>query len=62
MTESKKEWVEPELIILVRNQSEESVLAACKGRALPESRYSRDNGCMEGTPTCTWTCDGISAS
>ena len=26
----KKKWVRPELIILVRNQTEESVLQACK--------------------------------
>ena len=30
MTESKKTWVEPELIVLVRNRSEEAVLTVCK--------------------------------
>ena len=30
MTESKKVWVEPELIVLVRHQPEEAVLTACK--------------------------------
>jgi hypothetical protein len=30
MTESKKAWVEPELIVLVRNKSEEAVLGVCK--------------------------------
>jgi hypothetical protein len=30
MVESKKEWSEPELIVLVRNKPEESVLATCK--------------------------------
>jgi len=31
MTESKKAWVTPELIVLVRSKPEEAVLAACKG-------------------------------
>jgi hypothetical protein len=30
MTESKKAWVTPELIVLVRNNPEEAVLVACK--------------------------------
>ena len=30
MMESKKVWVEPELIALVRNNSEEAVLVTCK--------------------------------
>ena len=30
MTESKKVWVEPELIVLVRHNPEEAVLANCK--------------------------------
>ncbi len=30
MTESKKAWVTPELIVLVRSKPEESVLANCK--------------------------------
>jgi hypothetical protein len=30
MTESKKAWVEPELIVLVRSKPEEAVLVFCK--------------------------------
>ena len=30
MTENKKEWVTPELIVLVRSQPEETVLILCK--------------------------------
>lgn len=30
MTKSKKEWVTPELIVLVRSKPEEAVLAGCK--------------------------------
>jgi hypothetical protein len=31
MTESKKAWVTPELIVLVRSKPEEAVLVVCKG-------------------------------
>ena len=30
MTESKKVWVKPELIVLVRSKPEEAVLVGCK--------------------------------
>lgn len=30
MTENRKEWVKPELIILVRSKPEEAVLNVCK--------------------------------
>jgi hypothetical protein len=30
MTESKKEWKKPELIVMVRSKPEEAVLGACK--------------------------------
>ena len=30
MTESKKEWVKPELIVLVRSNPAEAVLGVCK--------------------------------
>jgi hypothetical protein len=30
MKDTKKEWVKPELVILVRNKPEETVLAPCK--------------------------------
>ena len=31
MTESKKKWRKPELVVLMRSRSEEAVLVACKG-------------------------------
>lgn len=30
MEQAKKEWVKPELLVLVRNNPEEAVLTACK--------------------------------
>jgi hypothetical protein len=31
MTDGRRPWLKPELIVLVRNRPEEAVLAACKG-------------------------------
>ncbi len=30
MTDKKKTWIEPELIVIVRNRPEEAVLSGCK--------------------------------
>jgi len=42
MIKNKKEWVTPELIILVRNKPEEAVLTTCKsaGTNGPDSAFS----------------------
>ncbi len=48
MTESKKAWVTPELIVLVRSKPEEAVLAVCKGtwgNSLA-GYQGGNNGCM----------------
>jgi hypothetical protein len=45
LTESKKEWVTPELIVLVRSNPEEAVLVACKTNMLPGDPDSFRNGC-----------------
>ena len=45
MTESKKAWVEPELIALVRNKSEEAVLAGCKESYKGSSNNTLYEGC-----------------
>ena len=49
MMESKKVWVEPELIALVRNNSEEAVLVTCKA-GLVTGSYDNDVG------QCSITC------
>lgn len=46
MTERKKAWSEPELIVLVRSKPEEAVLDACKGM-----RFSNITGGPEGRAT-----------
>ena len=46
MAESKKVWVEPELIVLVRNKPEEAVLGACKTIGVNGDIANTDNACM----------------
>ena len=40
----KKEWIEPELVVIIRCKPEESVLAVCKA-------FLRACGTEEGNPT-----------
>jgi len=42
---AKKEWTEPELIVLVRNKPEEAVLGACKTVQQTEGPSSRNEDC-----------------
>ena len=51
MTESKKVWVEPELIVLVRNKAEETVLIICKG--IGTGPVSSNLNCIGMTPSCS---------
>ena len=55
MTECKKAWVEPELIVLVRNQPEESVMTAYKTASeTPIGSGSNVVACM--VPGCGVDC------
>jgi len=61
MTESKKNWVTPELIVLVRSKPEEGVLAGCK--VFSETNYGA-NG-IYGTcsiTVCLTPCAAIAGS
>jgi hypothetical protein len=62
MTESKKAWVTPELIVLVRSKPDEAVLEACKGAASggPSEFYAGD-ACAGLAPGCA-VCLVIAAS
>jgi hypothetical protein len=51
MTESKKEWKKPELIVLVRSKPEEAVLYTCKSSAV----FGGSNG---GKDRCSYECVG----
>jgi hypothetical protein len=42
----KKEWVAPELLVLVRSHPEEAVLAACKGGSIPGDSGSAYEVCI----------------
>ena len=46
MTENKKEWSEPKLIVLVRSKPEEAVLEGCKA-SVGEGTGFADSGCYE---------------
>ena len=52
----KKSWLEPELIVLVRNKPEEAVLGACKVDSSPGARATIAGGCTwnygEGCTGC----------
>jgi hypothetical protein len=58
MTEDKKEWIPPELIVLVRSKQEEAVLALCKNLGF---------NTPQGSWTDCWTspgtlCESIASS
>ena len=63
MTESKKEWVTPELIVLVRSKPEEAVLAACKVNAGITGAKSNKVNCFHGCSIgCSNLCSALSSS
>jgi hypothetical protein len=42
----KKSWLEPELIVLVRNKPEEAVLGTCKNDTTDDGSHYFDNACL----------------
>jgi hypothetical protein len=52
MTQSKKAWVEPELIVLVRSKPEEAVLLYCKSSDAGVGRSSEAGQCAYWPGTC----------
>ncbi len=63
MTEQalKKEWTEPELIVLVRNKPEEAVLEFCKTASWAPSPDVVFSNC-QAEPGCTNLCNLIGSS
>jgi hypothetical protein len=59
MTESKKVWVEPELIVLVRSNPEEMVLQVCKTREIVGSGVFFHDLCHN---LDCWACNAVSQS
>ena len=57
MTESKKEWVTPELIVLVRSKPEEAVLVGCKFAGNPAGSGAYDSACRWCSP-----CDALTVT
>jgi hypothetical protein len=57
----KKEWTEPELIVLVRSKPEEAVLAGCK--VFTETNYGANGTYATCSITvCLTPCTGITGS
>ena len=52
----KKEWVAPELLVLVRSHPEEAVLTACKFFS-PTGPTPSNGWCALNVPLCGTTCE-----
>jgi len=62
MMESKKGWMEPELIVLVRSKPEEVIFSTCNGSSGTQGLSWRNDGCVGfTTPNCS-ICEAIAAS
>ncbi len=50
----KKQWQQPELVVLTRSNPEEMVLAACKGDSIPHVSAQNTNStqCYVNTAPC----------
>lgn len=61
----KKSWNKPEMVVLVRNNPEEAVLAGCKvsdiggGNDGPQTAVY---GCLMTSFSCAVACSGVTAS
>lgn len=65
MTESKKEWVTPELIVLVRSKPEEAVLLSCKMNVVGITGMNSTNvNCFyrRSNTNCSTACSWSSSS
>ena len=56
-TEAKKEWIKPELLVLVRSNPEEAVLTACKGKTV--GPYNYFNWCSGNASAECKACSGV---
>ncbi len=52
MRESKKQWFEPELIVLVRSKPGEAVLSACKDSGGGGNPNDDNTGCLKSCNPC----------
>ncbi len=60
MTDKKKTWTEPELIVLVRGNPEEAVLWVCKESSSGSGAEASAEGCNT-VPDC-YVCSGEAGS
>jgi hypothetical protein len=61
MTKSRKVWVKPELIILVRSKPEEAVLGSCKATTGGSDFGVTNSGCYFTLAICL-QCDVFASS
>jgi hypothetical protein len=53
----KKKWLKPELVVLVRSRSEETILLGCKLEATGVGADVENNACLESPVwPCTHSC------
>lgn len=62
MAESRKAWIKPELVILVRNKPEEAILGACKGINGPDGPNNVNRYCLYAIDLACFDCDSIAPS
>jgi hypothetical protein len=62
MKDRKMSWVKPELVILVRNKPEETVLTACKRSGSNNPDGAVDGGCKGFDPVECSPCNVVSDS
>ncbi len=59
---AKKNWIVPELLVLVRSDPQEAVLVACKTYFAPAGPNNGLGSCATFTPESCPLCDGIVTS
>ncbi len=52
MTDKKKTWTEPELIVIVRGKPEEAILAVCKYPGVPDGSSVTFVACSTSSEPC----------
>lgn len=57
-----RDWVRPELIVILRGKQEESVLTGCKGGPQRSSFLAHHDACHSDEPACTTLCSSLGAS
>lgn len=60
--EPRKPWSKPEMIVLLRSDSAETVLVTCKGTGIEGDPNNTFDNCMNGTSPICSGCDVVASS